>query len=465
MISVICACGGEFWVRDRLAGRVARCPSCEKAMMVPPAEAVRALMTPQPCSCGEIFWSSSWREGKRSKCPICSQGIPSPTPATSEDASPHRFDSTAPSAIPQDDSTTVIIPGRGPARTSKASRTASPPESRESTKPTKRRPAVIIAGIFVVILVAIGSKLDPWPPSDPPNKQLPPVGERTGGLDTGKGPETNKAGAIPDVGARNDNPPEVGAGAARGDQAALPAVAAKPQLRLIVPAYFYPADVGRESWDRLINAASRVPVVAIVNPASGPGDLIDPAYQEIIRIATAHGVTPIGYVYTNYGNNPINQTQADIKRWVDFYPEIGGFFLDAQASSVEQLPYYSELRDYIKQQRPKALIVSNPGTICDRDYIDQSVADVIVFFENLDGFEAFDLPEWRRDVPAERFAVLPYNTPTVESMKRRLGLTVIRNLGYVYITDGTLPDPYGTLPSYWDEEVDAIQAINEHRTP
>jgi hypothetical protein len=49
-------------------------------------------------------------------------------------------------------------------------------------------------------------------------------------------------------------------------------------LRLLVPAYFYRPATPPE-WDRLIASARReVPIVAIANPASGPGTRADPNY-------------------------------------------------------------------------------------------------------------------------------------------------------------------------------------------
>ncbi len=55
-----------------------------------------------------------------------------------------------------------------------------------------------------------------------------------------------------------------------------------PKLSLWVPAYYYPNGPGLREWDRLIAAARLVPIVAIANPASGPGDHVDglPSYWD-----------------------------------------------------------------------------------------------------------------------------------------------------------------------------------------
>ena len=61
-----------------------------------------------------------------------------------------------------------------------------------------------------------------------------------------------------------------------------------PQLSLWVAAYYYPNGPGLREWDRLIGAAKVVPIVAIVNPASGPGDHVDPYIAKVItRLAKA----------------------------------------------------------------------------------------------------------------------------------------------------------------------------------
>src|SRR5215472_2688384 len=50
--------------------------------------------------------------------------------------------------------------------------------------------------------------------------------------------------------------------------AARPAAAGS--LGVLVPAYFYPSFLGSD-WDRMDTAAGKIPLTAIMNPASGPG--------------------------------------------------------------------------------------------------------------------------------------------------------------------------------------------------
>src|SRR5690242_14938523 len=78
----------------------------------------------------------------------------------------------------------------------------------------------------------------------------------------------------------------------------------KPRLRILVPAYFYPAGRGLAEWDKLFRSSARADVVAIMNPASGPGSQADPNYIAIVERARQSGVTLIGYVTVSYAKRP-----------------------------------------------------------------------------------------------------------------------------------------------------------------
>jgi Spherulation-specific family 4 len=138
------------------------------------------------------------------------------------------------------------------------------------------------------------------------------------------------------------------------------------RVQLLVPAYFYPADDGLKHWDRLIAAASaRVPILAIVNPASGPGKAADPAYTKLLdRATTNKSLTLLGYIGTSYSKRPIAEVKADVARWVQLYPQIQGVFFDEQASGADKVDYYAALHEYTRKERKLQRVVTNPGMIC-----------------------------------------------------------------------------------------------------
>jgi hypothetical protein len=62
---------------------------------------------------------------------------------------------------------------------------------------------------------------------------------------------------------------------------------------------------------------------------------------------------------------------------------------------------------------------------------------------------------------SDKFAMIVHSVPDVDTMKSYIDLAVARGIGYVYVTDDTLPNPYDSLPSYWQVEVDYVESIRQ----
>jgi hypothetical protein len=204
--------------------------------------------------------------------------------------------------------------------------------------------------------------------------------------------------------------------------------------RALIPAYMPPAGI-EELASHDGNGS-----VMIVNPASGPGAAPDPAYARAIRAAQGNGWRVVGYVPTSYGARPAADVEADARRYAGWY-RVDGIFLDETAHAPEQLPYYRSLREGIP-----GLVVINPGVAPDRGYLD--AADVIVTYEGSYASAGDQLrpPPW---LPADRAAYLVYGAPE----RAARALIDAHNAGYLYVTSGTLPDPWSALPPYIDAEL------------
>jgi hypothetical protein len=239
----------------------------------------------------------------------------------------------------------------------------------------------------------------------------------------------------------------------------------EPRLRLLVPAYFHPSGDRLKLWDSLIGAADRAPIVIIANPASGPGRKADPNHRTVIRKAHKRGATVIGYISTRYAKRPATEVRAEIDRWVQFYPEVRGFFFDEQASDADHVGYYAGLREAARSKIDKALVVTNPGTTCAEDYISRTAADAACIFESNTGFDRFRPPDWTGRYPAGRFAILPYAINGADAMRAVIARAVRDRIGLVYITDDAGRNPWDRLPSYWDAEVDAVARANQAEQP
>ena len=81
-------------------------------------------------------------------------------------------------------------------------------------------------------------------------------------------------------------------------------------LGIIVSAYFDPASSGY--WSSLDYAASRVSLIAIMNPNSGPGASQESAYVKALANLHTAGGKVIGYVYSSYATRPLTNVEGDI---------------------------------------------------------------------------------------------------------------------------------------------------------
>ncbi len=236
-------------------------------------------------------------------------------------------------------------------------------------------------------------------------------------------------------------------------------------LGIMVPAYFYPTSGGY--WDSLDFAASRVPLIAIMNPNSGPGASQDNVYVQALANLHQAGGKVTAYVHTSYGTRPLADVESDINLYLSFYA-VDGFFIDEMSNdaSTTNLNYYAAIYQYIKAKNMNYSVTGNPGSNTQPDYITRPTADSLMIFED-DGtnYPGFAPSSWVAQYPAQQFVHLPYDVATATTMSNYVGLAVSRNAGWIYITDDTLPNPYDTLPSYWTNEVNLLQSFNAGGLP
>ena len=225
------------------------------------------------------------------------------------------------------------------------------------------------------------------------------------------------------------------------------------KMKVLVPAYFDPST--SNYWERLEKQAAKMPgrLYVIANPDNGPGSSREQAYTSVMSTMQSNGGEVIGYVWTNYGAVSISTVQSQIDQWYSFYPSINGIFLDGQDNVTGQEPYYLQLYSYIKQKDSSAIVVGNPGSNTIESYLfdgGQRVTDVVCIFETNTGFDSWTPSSWTSKYDRSNFYVIPYNRQSGEwltAVNRAASL----NVGWIYCTDATLPNPYNTLPSYFEE--------------
>jgi hypothetical protein len=447
MIRVVCGCGRVFKAEDRHSGKRTKCPVCGTALTIGG--------TPVSSSSGGDFdevpswWYPSDPEG---------QSAPGATSSGGGDLDALR--------------TAVFPPSSDPSHTNvlgNHSRFAIPADGAGLWTPTSsvsrvRRLWGLSVGTATLAVLALGAIV--WIVATSPQDGRMPQGV---GAPPGR---SREPAPNPPVSASPRAIPSRVASGGTGESSvavkdALPSqeagggssAHAPRRLRLLVPAYIYPNQDGRKEWRKLIAVASKVDVVAVANPQSGPGSTVNSDYADIIAEASSHGVKLVGYVDTDYGERALAEVKKDIDAWVRFYPRIAGFFLDQQICKAPFAAYYAELRTYAKGRLPDCLVITNPGSPCDTAFLVRRASDVTCVFANYQGFGSFELPTEFKSYEPSRFAALAYKVTDVETMRAMVKDAILKKIGYIYITDAAPAHQWERLPGYWEAEVEAVAQL------
>jgi len=213
-------------------------------------------------------------------------------------------------------------------------------------------------------------------------------------------------------------------------------------------------------------AAKSVPIIAIINPNSGPDSTAGSDYTSGMAMLAAAGVTMIGYVHTSYGDRAISDVTADIATYAAQYPGLAGIFIDECATSSSELSYYTQVYSAIMSHSGYTNAILNPGTQPDQGY--QAVSTNLVIFEDNASNLKNNFASWVSCAPsasekagykyhfsAMAIAASQSNMPSLISTMESAGI------GMVYVTDASLSgNTYGVLPSFFTTEVSQIESDN-----
>lgn len=258
---------------------------------------------------------------------------------------------------------------------------------------------------------------------------------------------------------------------------ATPAVAATAGVgqHIAVPAYIYPTGTGATQWGQIASGAPTAGI-AVANVYNGPSNQFDANWKTVIDKAHNAGVKVLGYVDTGYfgttgqltrlRDNSVSawlaQIETDVNAWYQFYgASIDGIFFDQATrdcgpttGSTTYSDQYQFVSDYAKRYHTGALTVLNPGIDVPQCY--ENSADILVTFESdYNAYMAFKPMAWESSYDPNKFWHLVYSVPDQTSMTAAMNQSKNNGAGYVYITDAAMPNPWNTLPAYWNAELAA----------
>jgi len=220
---------------------------------------------------------------------------------------------------------------------------------------------------------------------------------------------------------------------------------------VLIPLYTVPSDPSWAAVEAAKTAHPSVPIVAVVNPANGPGPAADAGYTAGIDRLVAAGVKVLGYVRTAYGSRLTADDQADINAWHSFYPAVTGIFFDEQANTPGHEAYYRDLSAYAKAHGLD-FTVGNPGADAAASYVGS--VDVLLIYESPGLPSLSFLGGWHAGYDRHNFGIIPYGCASFDPayvQEARL------HVGYVYVQSDTMPNPWDSVPAYLDGLVASLQ--------
>merc|ERR1711871_913978 len=278
-------------------------------------------------------------------------------------------------------------------------------------------------------------------------------------------------------------------------------------MGVLVPLYSYPTwyDSKKFEWSTMVSLANKnqVEVIAIINPANGPGGMHPNAdYAKGIKMLKKSGATLVGYVQTLWGTRDPSEVKNEIEVYRSSHFGFHGVFLDQVPNiwSKEYLTYkyYKMFFDFVKSKSwakrhsgvEQRFVILNPGSQTNEKF--SEVSDIVVLFDdfwdcssclapalggacsywdcmqwkadqraNYFNTESTDFPDhWLEGMESGNFSVMVHDCGGVENMTTAIKLAQKRNIGWVFVTDGSGAGRYDHLPSYWQKEVELIAALN-----
>jgi hypothetical protein len=158
----------------------------------------------------------------------------------------------------------------------------------------------------------------------------------------------------------------------------------------------------------------------------------------------------IGYVPTGYMARSEADVRADVDRWKAWYPQVGGIFFDEQLNRAGGEDYYRRLSQYAKSLG-LSFTVGNPGADIAPSYV--GTVDMMLIYENGGPPSVGVLGGWHTNHARENFGVIAYGTPLdLEYVK-----TAKNYVGYIFLQNDTLPNPWDTVPSYFSDLLAALE--------
>ena len=174
----------------------------------------------------------------------------------------------------------------------------------------------------------------------------------------------------------------------------------------LVPGYIWPTDDA--AWARAMAGPPGIMIMTGNN--SGPGDRWSEQLENRMALLVRAGWRCVAYVRLDYLRRAMSEVETDVRRWLQWYPQITGFFFDECPSHTDILPTLQRLESI-----SVGLSIFNTGVPVEVELYRRLPASIFVTFEGpLSNYKG-------RRMVGKRCAHLVYAAATKPKWPRNLG--------------------------------------------
>jgi Spherulation-specific family 4 len=225
---------------------------------------------------------------------------------------------------------------------------------------------------------------------------------------------------------------------------------------IVTTLYAYPT---LSSWGQVEAAAPtvRAAIVDICAPdGSGSGcngqsaDAENTAWPPTIQALEGAGITPLYYLWTDYGATPLATVESELQNAITWYGTASPMF-DGTSASASEASYYQALYNYAIAAGAKT-VMFNAGTVVPQSYM-FGPDEIMQMFEGTQAqFQAASFPDWMAGYPPSEFSAT-IAAGTSAGLATDVSDAQQDGIGNVYVNDEAEPPNYSTLPAFWPAEV------------
>lgn len=210
---------------------------------------------------------------------------------------------------------------------------------------------------------------------------------------------------------------------------------------IMVPLFSYMGP----TWAQLIGYHEQyptVPMVAVVDPFEGPAGFMDPAFTAGVVSLQDAGIPVLGYMATHYANTNVSTAEGLITKYWDWY-HVNGVMIDELNNTAVESGYVSTLTQFA-YSLGMTMTVGNPGADIPPNFV--GTASSFVVYENAGVPTLSFIAGWHAGYAKSNFIITAYD---IDALNTTWVIDASHYLGYLYVTNGIMPDPYSSaLPSY-----------------